>query len=272
MSASAPCRASPAIDLDARHGIDARRARPQRRRQDDPDPSAHHARPARRRPGVHRRVRRRRPDAEQVRQRIGVTGQYAGLDEFLTGRENLELIGRLTGLGRRARRRAGDLIERLDLADLAERRVGELSGGSRRRIDLAASLVGVTLGAVPRRTDDRPRPDRPRRAVGRRRRAHRRRHHRRAHHPIPRRGRPARRRDRRASTTAGSPPAAHPPSSSASSAARSSPRRSRPSQLDRCRVDPTTARILAAASHRRPLVHATDAGAAADVVTQLVTA
>jgi ABC-2 type transport system ATP-binding protein len=81
-------------------------------------------------------------DADQVRRRIGVTGQYAGLDEFLTGRENLELIGRLTGLGARARRQAGDLIDRLDLGDLAGRRVGQLSGGSRRRIDLAASLVG----------------------------------------------------------------------------------------------------------------------------------
>jgi ABC-2 type transport system ATP-binding protein len=82
-------------------------------------------------------------DANDVRRRIGVTGQYAGLDEFLTGRENLELIGRLSGLGANARRRAGDLIERLELHDLAERRVGAMSGGSRRRIDLAASLVGA---------------------------------------------------------------------------------------------------------------------------------
>jgi ABC-2 type transport system ATP-binding protein len=81
-------------------------------------------------------------EAEQVRKRIGVTGQYAGLDGFLTGRENLELIGRLSGLGRAARRRAGELIERMALDDLAERRVGEMSGGSRRRIDLAASLAG----------------------------------------------------------------------------------------------------------------------------------
>jgi ABC-2 type transport system ATP-binding protein len=80
--------------------------------------------------------------AERVRQRIGVTGQYAGLDEFLTGRENLELIGRLSGLGRGVRRRAGELIERMALDDFADRRVGEMSGGSRRRIDLAASLVG----------------------------------------------------------------------------------------------------------------------------------
>jgi ABC-2 type transport system ATP-binding protein len=81
-------------------------------------------------------------DADRVRRRIGVTGQYAGLDEFLTGRENLELVGRLAGLGRRARARAGELVDRLELADVGERRVGELSGGTRRRIDLAASLVG----------------------------------------------------------------------------------------------------------------------------------
>lgn len=78
----------------------------------------------------------------QVRRRIGVTGQFAGLDEFLTGRENLELIGRLAGLRHAARPRAAELIERLALHELAELRVREMSGGSRRRIDLAASLVG----------------------------------------------------------------------------------------------------------------------------------
>jgi ABC-2 type transport system ATP-binding protein len=81
-------------------------------------------------------------DAMDVRRRIGVTGQYAGLDEFLTTRENVELIGRLAGLRGRARARADTLIDRLGLHDLASRRVGELSGGSRRRVDLAASLVG----------------------------------------------------------------------------------------------------------------------------------
>lgn len=78
---------------------------------------------------------------DEVRRRIGVTGQYAGLDDFLTGRENLELLGRLAGLRHTAHARAGELIERLLLEDLAERRVGEMSGGSRRRVDLAASLV-----------------------------------------------------------------------------------------------------------------------------------
>jgi ABC-2 type transport system ATP-binding protein len=81
-------------------------------------------------------------DAPSVRRRIGVTGQYTGLDDFLTAQENLELVGRLAGLHRRARRRAVELIELLGLEELAGRRVGELSGGSRRRIDLAASLVG----------------------------------------------------------------------------------------------------------------------------------
>ncbi|WP_435592665.1 ATP-binding cassette domain-containing protein [Nocardia sp. bgisy118] len=82
-------------------------------------------------------------DATEVRRRIGVTGQYAGLDEFLTARENLELIGRLAGLRRGAARACADaLIDRLGLHEYATRRVGELSGGSRRRVDLAASLVG----------------------------------------------------------------------------------------------------------------------------------
>jgi ABC-2 type transport system ATP-binding protein len=81
-------------------------------------------------------------DAAQVRRRIGVTGQFAGLDDFLTGRENLELVGHLSGLGGNARRRANELIARLGLEDLAAKHIGGLSGGSRRRVDLAASLVG----------------------------------------------------------------------------------------------------------------------------------
>ena len=77
-----------------------------------------------------------------VRRSIGVTGQYAGLDDFLTTVENLELMARLSGLRRDARARVSDLVERFDLQAFASRRVGELSGGSRRRVDLAASLVG----------------------------------------------------------------------------------------------------------------------------------
>jgi ABC-2 type transport system ATP-binding protein len=81
-----------------------------------------------------------RPD--EVRRRIGVTGQYAGLDDFLTTCENLELVGRLVGLRGASRGRATDLVERFELRHVADRRVGELSGGTRRRVDLAASLMG----------------------------------------------------------------------------------------------------------------------------------
>jgi daunorubicin resistance ABC transporter ATP-binding subunit len=77
-----------------------------------------------------------------VRSLIGLTGQYAGLDEALTGRDNLVLIGRLAGLGRReARWRAAELAERFGLADAASRAVATYSGGMRRRLDLAASLM-----------------------------------------------------------------------------------------------------------------------------------
>jgi ABC-2 type transport system ATP-binding protein len=79
----------------------------------------------------------------RVRPRIGVTGQYAGLDDFLTAAENLELVGRLAGLRVAARSRARDLVDRFDLHEAAARRVGELSGGTRRRVDLAASLVAA---------------------------------------------------------------------------------------------------------------------------------
>jgi daunorubicin resistance ABC transporter ATP-binding subunit len=77
-----------------------------------------------------------------VRAVIGLTGQYAGLDEALTGTGNLVLIGRLAGLGRReAGRRAAELAERFGLADAAGRKAGTYSGGMRRRLDLAASLM-----------------------------------------------------------------------------------------------------------------------------------
>ncbi|MEU4428693.1 ATP-binding cassette domain-containing protein [Actinoplanes sp. NPDC024001] len=82
----------------------------------------------------------RRP--ELVRDRIALTGQYAAVDEVLSGRQNLVLFGRLHHLGRRAaRRRADELLERFDLADAADRSAGQYSGGMRRRLDLAASLI-----------------------------------------------------------------------------------------------------------------------------------
>ncbi|SFN46079.1 MULTISPECIES: daunorubicin resistance protein DrrA family ABC transporter ATP-binding protein [Actinomadura] len=82
-------------------------------------------------------------DAHKVRQLIGLTGQYAGVDEMLTGTENLVLIGRLLGISRRASRaRAAELLERFELTEAAERAAKTYSGGMRRRLDLAASLVG----------------------------------------------------------------------------------------------------------------------------------
>ncbi len=79
---------------------------------------------------------------EEVRRRIGLSGQYAAVDETLTGYENLEMIGRLYRLGRRrARERAWELLERFALADAAGRAVKTYSGGMRRRLDLAGSLV-----------------------------------------------------------------------------------------------------------------------------------
>jgi ABC-2 type transport system ATP-binding protein len=80
--------------------------------------------------------------APAVRARIGLTGQYAALDEPLTGRENLRLIGRLAHLGeRRARARADELLELVGIADAAGRSVSTYSGGMRRRLDIAAGLV-----------------------------------------------------------------------------------------------------------------------------------
>jgi ABC-2 type transport system ATP-binding protein len=77
-----------------------------------------------------------------VRASIGLTGQYAAVDEYLTGLENLEMVGRLYRLGKReARARAGELLERFDLTDAADRPAKTYSGGMRRRLDIAASLI-----------------------------------------------------------------------------------------------------------------------------------
>jgi len=78
----------------------------------------------------------------EVQQRIALTGQAAAVDEALTARENLVMMGRLSGLSRRdARRRAAELVARFDLERAADRRLGTYSGGMRRRLDLALSLV-----------------------------------------------------------------------------------------------------------------------------------
>ena len=81
--------------------------------------------------------------AQQIRRLIGLSGQYAAVDENLTGRENLWLFGRLYHLpSAQARRRAEDLLEQFELADAADRVVKTYSGGMRRRLDLASALTG----------------------------------------------------------------------------------------------------------------------------------
>ncbi|WP_410573138.1 ATP-binding cassette domain-containing protein [Amycolatopsis sp. cmx-4-61] len=81
--------------------------------------------------------------AKEVQRRIGLVGQYAAVDELLTGRQNLQLLGTLLHLGRRgARERATELLERFDLTAAADRAVGTYSGGMRRRLDLATCLIG----------------------------------------------------------------------------------------------------------------------------------
>jgi ABC-2 type transport system ATP-binding protein len=80
---------------------------------------------------------------DDVRSVIGLTGQYAAVDEYLTGRENLELFGRLFHLSKfDAAKRAAELLDRFDLSDAADRGIKGYSGGMRRRLDLAASLIG----------------------------------------------------------------------------------------------------------------------------------
>jgi len=82
-------------------------------------------------------------DRRQVRHHISLTGQYAAVDELQTGEENLRMVGRLAGLrGPAARRRAAELLERFDLTEAGRRTVATWSGGMRRRLDLAAGLVG----------------------------------------------------------------------------------------------------------------------------------
>jgi ABC-2 type transport system ATP-binding protein len=103
-------------------------------------------------------------DPHGVRRQIGLSGQYAAVDEYLTGFENLDMVGRLYHLGRRrSRARARELLERFRLSDAGDRPVKTYSGGMRRRLDLAGALVAdppvlfldePTTGLDPRsRTD-----------------------------------------------------------------------------------------------------------------------
>ncbi|MGW5860733.1 ATP-binding cassette domain-containing protein [Streptomyces sp. NPDC055239] len=105
-----------------------------------------------------------RKDPESVRRNLGLSGQYAAVDEKLTGRENLYLVARLYGMGRHAaRRRAGLLLESFRLEDAADRPSGTYSGGMRRRLDLAGALVArppvVVLDEPTTGLDPRSRAD-----------------------------------------------------------------------------------------------------------------
>ncbi|MDT5399083.1 MAG: type transport system ATP-binding protein [Mycobacterium sp.] len=83
-----------------------------------------------------------RTEPDMVRRNMGLTGQAATVDELLTGRENIRMIGALYGLGRKDIKRLGDqLLEQFAIADAADRQVRSYSGGMRRRIDLAVSLI-----------------------------------------------------------------------------------------------------------------------------------
>ena len=179
-------------------GHRARPARPQRRRQDHRRAHPRDAAAGRRRHRPRRRTRRRQGRRRKVRQTIGLTGQYASVDEDLTGTQNLVLIGQLLNLSTGdAKARAAELLEWFDLTDAAGRMAKTYSGGMRRRLDLAASLVGrpsvifldePTTGLDPAKREDMW--DVVRRLVVRR-------IDRPAHDPVPRRGRRARRRDHR---------------------------------------------------------------------------
>ncbi|MDF6019152.1 ATP-binding cassette domain-containing protein [Streptomyces sp. JH34] len=79
---------------------------------------------------------------DEVRRSIGLSGQFAAVDEYLTGRENLQMVGQLYQMSSRAaKKRAGELLEKFNLADAADRTAKTYSGGMRRRLDLAAALV-----------------------------------------------------------------------------------------------------------------------------------
>ena len=111
-------------------------------------------------------------EAAAVRRVIGVALQEAGLDDIQTGRELLRLQARLYGLPKAdVEPRIAQLLDIVDLADAADRRMKDYSGGMQRRLDLAAALVHRPKVRLPRRADDGPRPDQPRGDLALRRRA-----------------------------------------------------------------------------------------------------
>ena len=136
-------RALDGVDLEVAPGTVLGLLGPQRRRQDDrrarPDDAAARPTPARSASPGSTSSR----DAAELREQIGLAGQYAAIDENLTGLENLTMVGRLYGDAPRGRAsaRGRELLERFDLVDAADRPAKTYSGGMRRRLDLAAALV-----------------------------------------------------------------------------------------------------------------------------------
>ena len=136
-------------------------------------------------------------DAHQVRQLIGLTGQYASVDEGLSGTNNLIMIGRLLGLPRaQARARAAELLARFELTDAAGAAGQDLLGRHAPPPRPGGQPGRPAAGALPRRADHRARPAQPQRGLGHDPRARRGRHHGAAHHAVPGGGRPARARHR----------------------------------------------------------------------------
>ena len=136
-------------------------------------------------------------DRHAIRRRISLTGQYAAIDELQTGRENLEMMGRLRRLRRRAARaRATELLERFDLAEAGDRRVVELLGRHATAPGPRGRPGREPRGDLPRRAYDRARPARASGHVAGRDRPDRGRRHGAPDHAVPRRGRAARRHHR----------------------------------------------------------------------------
>ena len=151
-----------------------------------------------------------------VRESISLTGQFAAVDETLTGRENLVLVARLRHL-KDAGQIAADLLARFQLTDAAERRASTYSGGMRRRLDIAMSLIGSPPVIFLDEPTSRARSSIARRSVEQRQGARRAGHDSAAHHAVSGRGRAARRPDRRSSTRDGSSRTAPSPNSSSCS-------------------------------------------------------
>ncbi len=131
-------------------------------------------------------------DAALLRERIGLAGQYAAVDENLTGLENLTMVGRLYGMPRaEAKRRGNELLERFDLLDAAGRADEDVLGRDASPARPGRRARGQPADPVPRRADNGPRSPQPPAAVGDDRGSRRRRHDGAADDAVPRRGRPA---------------------------------------------------------------------------------